>query len=124
MIYGPNDAILRDWHDGDTGHFDIDLGWGEFILAYNPITGKPNMSVRLLTKDGKGIDAPELHTTAGDAAVPTVNSLCPQGTVVKIYSHQWDAYNRRCDCAVILPDGRDLADAMVAAGAAVYKKFS
>lgn len=122
-VYGPNRAKVLDWHDGDTAHLDIDLGWGQYVLGYNPVTGNGNMSLRLLNHAGRGIDAPELHTPAGDAALPTVEHLCPPGTFVQVWSHQWDAYKQRFDGAITLPDGRDLADALVAAGGAVYKKF-
>jgi hypothetical protein len=45
MNFGPYPAVVRDWHDGDTCHIDVDLGFG-LILS---------LSCRIF-----GINAPEL----------------------------------------------------------------
>lgn len=124
-VYGPVRARVVAWHDGDTCRMDLDLGWGEYVLGSNPIDGSSNMACRLISGSGKGIDAPELkNPPAGPAALAKAAELCPPGTLVQVRSWRWDAYNRRFDGSIQLPDGGDLADAMVAAGCAVYKTFT
>lgn len=123
-IYLAPVAIVRDWHDGDTAHIDISHGWDKYTLSYDPITKKPVLSCRLLARDGRGIDAPEIETEEGIAAHAHVNMLCPPGTFVTAYSHKRDAYNGRWDGSLILPDGRDLAATMVADGHAKWKVFA
>jgi endonuclease YncB( thermonuclease family) len=113
-VYGPYRGKVRDWHDGDTCHLDLDLGFGQALLAYNPITGKPQTSARIY-----GIDAPELNTEAGKTALRAAAGLCPPGTIVNVLSHGWDKYGGRFDASLMLPDGQNFATVMVNAGHAV-----
>lgn len=106
-LYGPFDARVLDWHDGDTAHMDIDLGFGFQAHAYT-LTGHPQLSARIY-----GIDAPELNTDAGKAALDYATHLCPPGTLVKVTSHGWDKYGGRFDATITLPDGSDFAQAML-----------
>lgn len=111
--FGPYPGIVRDWHDGDTCHIDLDLGFFESLRAYD-INGSPRISCRVW-----GINAPELSTAAGKAALAFAQQLCPNGTKVTVTSHGLDKYGGRFDGAITLPDGSDFAASMLNAGQAV-----
>lgn len=98
---------------GDTCHMDIDLGFGLQLNGYD-LHGKPLVSCRIY-----GINAPELPTEEGKAALGYALELCPPGTYVTVLSYGWDKYGGRFDGAITLPDGTDFGDTMVAAGQAV-----
>jgi endonuclease YncB( thermonuclease family) len=104
-----------DWHDADTAHIDVDLGFGQIAAAYT-IEGRPQLSCRVY-----GINAAELGTSEGKRALAYVTALCPPGTVVSVVSHGWDKYGGRWDGSIMLPDGRDLATVMLDAGQAVVE---
>lgn len=116
--FGPYPGIVRDWHDGDTCHVDLDLGFFETLRAYD-IDGHPKVSCRVF-----GINAPELSTDAGKTALAYVQQLCPPGTKVMVISHGLDKYGGRFDGSIALPDAHtvgtttsnDLAALMVASG--------
>jgi endonuclease YncB( thermonuclease family) len=112
-MFGPYPGVVRDWRDGDTCHVDLDLGFG-VILTARDLDGKGVLSARIF-----GINAPELNTDAGKAALAYASQVCPPGTKVTVVSHGWDKYGGRFDGALTLPDGRDFAQAMIAAGQAV-----
>jgi endonuclease YncB( thermonuclease family) len=128
--FGPYPGVVRDWHDGDTAHIDLDLGFGFELRAYT-LDEKPRLSLRTF-----GINAPELSTAAGKAALAFVQDLCPPETKVTVLSHGWDKYGGRFDGSVRLPAERtvenadasgsttsdDLATLMLAAGQAVPLK--
>jgi endonuclease YncB( thermonuclease family) len=111
--FGPYPGIVRDWHDGDTCHVDLDLGFGFELRAYN-LDNKPRLSCRIY-----GINAPELATQAGKDALAYVQTLCPNNTPVTVISHGWDKYGGRFDGSITLPDGTDVAKAMLDSGHAV-----
>lgn len=111
--FGPYPAKVLDWHDGDTAHLDIDVGFAHRVIAYG-LDGSVQMSCRIY-----GINAPELNTDAGKAALAYAQTLCPNGTMVTVVSHSWDKYGGRFDGDVFLPDGRNLGQAMIDAGQAV-----
>lgn len=113
MTYGPYPAKVLDWHDGDTAHIDVDLGFSQRASAYD-IVGHPQLACRIY-----GINAPELNTDAGKTAHAYAQQLCPPGTMVTVVSHGWDKYGGRFDGTVTLPDGRDFASAMLTGGQAV-----
>lgn len=106
MIYGPYRGVVRDWHDGDTCHVDLDLGFGIQLTA--------PLSCRIF-----GINAPELNTDAGKDALAFAKNICPPATHVMVTSHGWDKYGGRFDGTLELPDGTDFAKHMLAAGKAV-----
>ena len=112
-VYGPYPARVLDFHDGDTAHLNVDLGFGFLLSAYD-VTGHPVISLRVF-----GINAPELSTDAGKAALAFAQQLCPPGTMVTVMSHGWDKYGGRFDGTIILPDGRDFGAVMIEAGQAV-----
>jgi endonuclease YncB( thermonuclease family) len=112
-MFGPYPGLVRDWHDGDTCHVDLDLGFGFLLNAYN-LDARPVLSARIY-----GINAPELSTDAGKAALVYAQQLCPPGTRVTVTSHGWDKYGGRFDGSLTLPDGSDFGQAMIAAGQAV-----
>lgn len=124
-------SIVRDWHDGDTGHVDVDLGFGMVLLAYNPITGKPQWSCRIQADNGQPINAPELNTDAGKLALAYAQQICPAGTLVLASSTQWDKYGGRWDGIITLPQQitvngvttNDFGSLMVASGNAVYTSY-
>ena len=100
--FGPYPAVVASWHDGDTCHVDVDLGFGIHSTGF---------AARIY-----GINAPELNTEAGKDALHYAALLCPAGTAVTILSRGWDKYGGRFDAEIRLPDGRDFARAMVEAG--------
>jgi endonuclease YncB( thermonuclease family) len=111
--FGPYPGVVRDWHDGDTCHVDLDFGFG-FQLDSHDLDAKPIISCRIF-----GINAPELSTDAGKVARDYAVTLCPPGTHVTVVSHSWDKYGGRFDGSLTLPDGSDYAAGMLAAGQAV-----
>jgi endonuclease YncB( thermonuclease family) len=106
--FGPYPAVVRDWHDGDTCHIDLDLGFG-LILS---------LSCRIY-----GINAPELSTPEGKPSKLMAETICPPGTSVSVVSHGWDKYGGRFDGTIRLPDGRDFANEIVNANQAVWKTY-
>jgi len=117
MSYGPYNGIVRDIHDGDTLGIDVDLGFNNFILAHNPITGERAFTCRLY-----GINAPELSTAAGKAALKYIQTLVSPGDPVSCLSYSWDKYGGRWDGTVILASGAELNNLMLASGHAVVMK--
>lgn len=91
-------------HDGDTLVADLDLGWHVTLQA---------QSIRLAR-----INAPELSTPSGKAALAFIDTLLGPGDHVTVLSHELDKYGRVLG-EVSLADGRNLSDVMVAAGHAV-----
>lgn len=92
--------------DGDTWVLDIDLGFDTHTIQH----------VRL-----RGADCPELNTDAGQAARKFVTDLLAQyadGLVVQTQKIPERSFARFV-ADVWLPDGRSLADVLVAAGQAV-----
>lgn len=112
-MFGPYPARVVNVHDGDTISFDIDLGFG-FNLTARDWAGKPQLSCRVY-----GINAPELATTAGKAALAFAQTLLKPGDLCTVTSHGWDKYGGRFDGTVKLPDGRDFAGLMLSSGNAV-----
>lgn len=109
--WGPYRAIVFDWHDGDTCHFDaLDLGFG-IVLAARDIDGDSIWSARIL-----GINSPEINTDAGKAAKAYAEKICAPGTRVTVLSHNLDKYGGRFLASLTLPDGTDYAAAMITAG--------
>src|SRR5437588_10184464 len=90
---GPYPAVCKGWHDGDTGHFDVDLGFANYEMSHD-LDGKPILSCRVF-----GINAPELSNPdgSGKAALAYAEKLCPPGTKVTVLSHSWDKYGGRWD---------------------------
>src|SRR6266568_7253473 len=112
-MFGPYPAKVVDLHDGDTVHLNIDLGFGFQLDAYN-LDGHPVISCRVW-----GINAPELSTDAGKAALAYAQTLLHPGDRVTVTSHGWDKYGGRFDGTITLVDGTDFATLMLAAGQAV-----
>jgi endonuclease YncB( thermonuclease family) len=59
------------------------------------------------------INAPELSTDAGKAALAFAETLLSVGMRVTTTSFGWDKYGGRYDGAIVLPDGRDFAQVML-----------
>lgn len=78
-------ATVIDWHDGDTGTFEIDRGVYEYA----------RWSVRLV-----GCNARELAEPGGVEARDFVRSLLPPGTRVVLATVKPDKYGGRLDAAV------------------------
>ena len=112
-MFGPYPGVVRDWHDGDTCHVDLDLGFSVLATSHD-LDGHPVLSCRIY-----GINAPELSTDAGKVALVYAEQLCPPGTRVLVLSHGWDKYGGRFDGSLTLPDGTDFGTLMLAAGQAV-----
>ena len=105
VIYGPYPAVVLSWHDGDTCHLELDLGFGIHALGFN---------LRVF-----GINAPELSTEAGKAALAAADEICPPGTPITVLSHSWDKYGGRFDGEITLPDGSSYGERMLESGNAV-----
>jgi len=105
-MFGPYPAVVVDWHDGDTVHLNADLGFGIHIEA--------PLSCRIW-----GINAPELSTDEGKAALAYALEICPVGTEVTVLSHGWDKWRGRFDGQISLPDGTDFGARMLEANQAV-----
>lgn len=112
-MMGPYPARVVDVHDGDTVHLDLDLGFG-IIFNSHDLDGKPVNSCRVY-----GINAPELATDAGKAALAFAETLLHPGDHVMVVSHSWDKYGGRFDGTITLADGRDFATLMLESGNAV-----
>ena len=89
--------------DADTVRVLLDLGWR---ISYTA-------AVRL-----EAVNAPELSTLTGKAARAFAVGLLPVGAKVTVHSHALDKYGRVLG-RITLPDGRDFAQALMAAGHAV-----
>lgn len=103
MIFGPYPATVETIHDGDTARLRIDVGFGITV----------SQSCRFF-----GINAPELNTDAGKAALAFLLTVLHVGDVVTVISHGWDKY-ARFDGSITLADGRNLNALMVSTGHAV-----
>jgi endonuclease YncB( thermonuclease family) len=101
LLYGPYPALLQRWHDGDTCHLDVDLGFG-LVLA---------LSCRCY-----GINAPELHDAAGPPALAYARSIVPEGSRILVTSHGWDKYGGRFLGEITGPGGALFGPAMIKAG--------
>ena len=90
-------------YDGDTCRADIDCGFGVVLK---------NQSLRVY-----GIDSPEIGTVAGNNAREFARTLMPASLAVQIQTFK-DAKEKygRYLAKITLPDGTDLAAAMIAAG--------
>jgi endonuclease YncB( thermonuclease family) len=111
--FGPYPAKCVAIHDGDTATFDLDLGFAVRIPGQS-WAGKTMLSCRVF-----GINAPELSTDAGKAALAYAQTILHPGDLCTVLSHGWDAYGGRFDGSITLPDGSDFGQAMIAAGQAV-----
>lgn len=111
--FGPYPARCYSVHDGDTLYLSIDLGFDHLISSHD-FDGHPRLACRLF-----GVNAPELSTDAGKAALAFVQSLIKPGDRCTVVSHGWDKYGGRFDGDVRLADGTDLAQALLTAGHAV-----
>ena len=115
-------ATVTNVHDGDTitvrllltpagrlHQLDHDLG---FNVHRTPrgieLEGQ---AVRLL-----GCNAPELATPDGKTAQAALAAMLPIGSQVTISSVAWDKYGGRVDAIVTDTTGRDITQAMIAAG--------
>lgn len=112
-LFGPYPARCVAIHDGDTLTFDIDLGF-DHLIAGQDWNGSTRLSCRVF-----GINAPELKTAAGKAALAYLQTLIKPGDLATVVSHGWDKYGGRFDGSITLADGTDVAQAMLAAGQAV-----
>lgn len=95
-------TILR-WADADTPILLLDLGWSISLKARARLSH---------------VNAPELATDAGKAARDYAVSVLPVGVTVMFTSHCLDKYGRPLG-AITMPDGRDFAETLLAAGHAV-----
>lgn len=115
-MYGPYPGLVLNWHDGDTCHLELDLGFGYILSAYD-LDNKPVISARIW-----GINAPELNTDPGKDSKAHAEALAPPGTKVMVLSHGWDKYGGRFDASIELPDGTDFGARMIEEGYAVELK--
>jgi endonuclease YncB( thermonuclease family) len=111
--FGPYKSRVDLVHDGDTVYLTIDLGFDHQIDSHG-IDGTPRLACRVF-----GINAPELSTDAGKAALAYAQTLLKPGDIVQVISHGWDKYGGRFDGAITLADGRDFAQLMLSSGNAV-----
>jgi endonuclease YncB( thermonuclease family) len=112
-VFGPYRARCDAIHDGDSIYFSVDLGFDHLIVSHD-WDGHPRMECRVY-----GINAPELSTEAGKAALAYAQTLLKPGDVCQVTSHGWDKYGGRFDGTVTLPDGTDFAGLMLSSGHAI-----
>lgn len=103
--FGPYPGTVVSLHDGDTLTIALDLGFGITFTG---------ASCRVY-----GINAPELATPAGKAALAYAQTVLHPGDRVTVISHGWDKYGGRYDGSVTLANGDDFATDMLNAGHAV-----
>jgi endonuclease YncB( thermonuclease family) len=115
-LFGPYPARVVSIHDGDTLTLDIDLGFDHLISGVD-LDGKTRLTCRVF-----GINAPELKTDAGKLALAFAQTLVAPGDRCQVTSHGWDKYGGRYDGDVMLADGSDFGDQMLAAGHAKVMK--
>lgn len=96
-----------------TATFDIDLGFDHMIMGQG-WDGSTRLSCRVF-----GINAPELATDAGKAALAFAETILHIGDICHVLSHGWDKYGGRFDGTITLPDGSDFAQHMLESGNAV-----
>jgi endonuclease YncB( thermonuclease family) len=96
-------AHVVEVHDGDTVTVDIemDAGFHDSLVRRRPM--------RLL-----GINTRELDEPGGPEAQEALAALLPVGTVVSLTSVKNDKYGGRYVAKLTLPDGRDVAEVMIA----------
>jgi len=99
--FGPYPAKVVSVHDGDTCVLSIDLGF--------------DISFRGACRCW-GINAPELSTPEGKAALVFALTLIKPGDPVTVISHGYDKYGGRFLGAIALADGRDFGAVMVDSG--------
>lgn len=103
--FGPYRAVVALWVDGDTLDVFMDMGVNKY--AYE--------TIRL-----RDVNTPEINRAdsreAGLAAKAYAESLAPVGTPVVIVTHKDASSFGRYVADVILGDGRDLGDELLAAG--------
>lgn len=135
--FGPYPGEILSVHDGDTCTIEleleksvvlapVDLGFGFFITPIVPEISFSGASCRVF-----GINAPELSTPAGKAALAFAQTLLvartyddkgnilTPGTKVSVISHWWDKFGGRYDGEIILPDGTSFGQRMLDSGHAV-----
>ncbi len=95
-------AQVESVHDADTFTVHVDLGFGIFLRT----------KVRV-----KGINSPEMDTPQGRLAAAFLAELLPINSIVSLDSRRLDLHGR-AEAVVALPDGRDLASVLLAAGQA------
>jgi micrococcal nuclease len=122
--YGPYKATVVKIHDGDT--LDVDLLLipgrrhlvGDKDFGFNVHRDAAGVWIRRQSVRLLGCNAPELATPAGKIALAYLETILHLGDIVTLVSHSWDKYGGRIDGDIGLPDGRDLATVMIAAGQA------
>lgn len=113
QTFGPYPARCDLVHDGDTVYLSIDLGFDHLISSHD-WDGHPRLACRVY-----GINAPELTTDAGLAALAYAQSLLKPGDLCHVTSHGWDKYGGRFDGSITLADGTDFATRMLDSGNAL-----
>lgn len=95
-------TILR-WVDADTADCSLDVG---FAISYRA-------KVRV-----EHVNAAEIRTPDGQAALAWTQAFIPAGTQVIVESRRWDKYGRVLG-TLKLPSGRDYGEELIKAGHAV-----
>jgi endonuclease YncB( thermonuclease family) len=97
-------AIIADWYDGDTCHVHRGAWPGIAIHGEH---------VRV-----EGLNAPEIRDAGGPASRDHAAALAPVGTLVTLTCTKQDKYGRLL-ARIVLPDGSDFSERMIADGFAV-----
>ena len=113
QTFGPYPARVDLVHDGDTVYLSVDLGFDHLIVSHD-FDNHPRLACRVF-----GINAPELSTDTGKAALAYAQTLLKPSDRVTLLSHGWDKFGGRFDGSITLADGTDFAALMLAAGQAV-----
>jgi endonuclease YncB( thermonuclease family) len=97
-------AEVNAWHDGDT--CTVHRGFAPGVEIHGE-------KVRV-----QGINAPELSAAGGTASRDYAGKICPPGTLVTLVANKEDKYGRFL-ARIIMPDGTDFSDLMIAAKQAI-----
>lgn len=110
QTFGPYPGRCDAVHDGDTVYLSIDVGFDHLISSHD-WDGRPRLACHIY-----GINASELSTDAGKAALAYAQSLLKPGDLCSVTSHGWDKYGGRFDGTITLSDGADFATRMLDSG--------
>lgn len=110
MKFGPYPAKVEALVDADSALLSIDVGFDHLISAVD-FDGKSRLICRVF-----GINAPELATDAGRAALEYALTILKPGDRCQVVSHGWDKWGGRFLGSITLSDGSSYGGRLIDAG--------